>query len=93
MRVFVKADAVITLLRSGEWELGYFDGIRGDGIYQLQQGGLTMGGRTIGVRAGTITALLKRKIIEVEPRREKQPFWMRRYRLTELPPEPEETRE
>lgn len=89
MRVFVKMDAVVSLLRSGEWELGYFDGIRGDGTYQLQQGGLSKGGKTIGVRAGTVTALLKRKVIEIEPKRDKQPFWMRRYRLVEPLPEPE----
>lgn len=83
MRVFVKLDKVIELLQSGEWELGYFDGIRGDGTYQLQHGGLSKGGKTIGVRAGTVRALERRKLIEIVPKEPKQPFWMRRYRLTE----------
>lgn len=90
MRVFVKLDKVMELLQSGEWELGYFGGIRNDGTYQLQQGGLSKGGKTLGVRAGTVTALLKRKLIEVEPKREKQPYWMRRYRLTSNQPDSRE---
>lgn len=81
MRQFAALDKVIALLESGEWELGYFDGIRSDGAYQLQQGGLCKGGKTIGVRATTVGALERRKLVEKVPREPKQPYWLHRYRL------------
>ena len=82
MTVFVDMKGTLTLLQSGEWELGYSDGSRSDGRYWLQRGGLCKGGKTVGVRAGTIKALERRKLIEVVPKQPKQPFWLRRYRLT-----------
>jgi hypothetical protein len=77
---YANLNEVITLLESGEWELGYGDGIRSDGRYWIQQGGLTKGGKSLNVRVSTINALERRKLIEVVPKQPKQPFWLRRYR-------------
>lgn len=82
MRTFVDMKQVVALLESGEWELGYFDGIRDDGTYQLQRGGLSKGGETIGVRATTIKALERRNLVKRVPREPNQPFWLHRYRFT-----------
>ena len=81
MRTFAKSDEVIALLESGEWELGYFDGIRCDGQFQLQQGGLCKGGKTIGVRAVTVAAMERRNLVKRMPREPKQPYWLHRYQL------------
>lgn len=83
MTVYVDMKGAIALLQSGEWELGYGDGSRGDGRYWLQQGGLSKGGKSVNIRASTVRAMEKRGLIEIVPRQPKQPFWLRRYRLTE----------
>lgn len=83
MREFANMDEVVRLIKDRKWELGYGDGSRGDGRYWIQEGGLCKGGRTMSVRAGTVRALERRKLIEIAPKEAKQPFWLRRYRLTE----------
>lgn len=80
MSEFANMDEVVALIKDGEWELGYGDGIRSDGRFWIQQGGLTKGGKTKEVRYGTIKALQRRKLIEIVPKQPKQPFWLRRYR-------------
>ena len=76
-------EEVLALLRTGEWELGYFSGTRSDGSYKVQRGGLSRGGETRTVKIGTIRALERRKLIAAVPREPGQPYWRRHYRLTE----------
>lgn len=77
---YAAMDTVIALIKDGKWELGYGDGIRSDGRFWIQEGGLTQGGKTFDVRYSTIKALERRKLIEPVPRTLKQPFWLRKYR-------------
>lgn len=78
---YVAMEEVLRLLESGAWELGYSDGIRSDGRYWMQKGGLSKGGETRGVRSSTVRALERRKLVRVVPRTPSQPFWLRRYEL------------
>lgn len=57
---FATQAEILDLLRSGEWELGYSIGIRSDGRYWMQEGGLMRGGNTRKVRANTLRALVRR---------------------------------
>lgn len=79
-RTFITQEEVIALMRDG-WELGYFDGIRTDGAYQVQQGGLMKGGATKGVRASSVAALERKGLVRRLPREPKQPYWCHRYEL------------
>lgn len=81
---YAAMDQVIALIRDGAWELGYGDGIRSEGRFWIQEGGLTKGGRSLEVRYGTIKALERRGLIEIVPKQPNQPFWLRRYRYVEV---------
>ena len=70
----MNGDEVITLIKDGEWELGYGTGTRDDGRYWIQRGGLSKGGESRMVSSTVVQSLQRRGLVEVVPREPKQPF-------------------
>jgi hypothetical protein len=82
MKKWIKIEEVIKLMKEN-WELGYSQGSgRGmNGRYWLQKNGLCKGGDSIDVNGNTINKLKKENLIEYEPKRVDDSFWLTRYRL------------
>ena len=81
MKKWIKTEEVIKLMKEG-WELGYFQG-RGSGMngrFWLQKK-LCCGGDIIGVNGHTIKALKRKNLIDYEPKRKDDSFWLTRYKL------------
>lgn len=74
---------ILDLLRTGEWELGYSEGSRGNGQFWLQKGGLCKGGDTVTAHGASVNSLERNGLIAIKPREPKQPFWLRRYVVTD----------
>ena len=80
MKKWIIAEDIIKLMKKG-WELGHRSGIKEVGSFYQQKIGLCRGGDTIDVHSKTLHKLLKQNLIEYEPKRQGDGFWLTRYRI------------
>jgi hypothetical protein len=69
----------ILRLIQNDWELGWSDGIRDNGRFWIQRGGLCKGGESRAVHASTARRMIARGWV-VLVSRAGDPFWLRRYK-------------
>jgi hypothetical protein len=77
-RAVLNGEAILQHMREG-WELGLNNGL--NPRTWLQKDGLCKGGETKNVSMNVVSSLRNKKKIAVEPRREKDPYWLTRYKL------------
>lgn len=74
-------DEILGLMRQG-WELGQNGGRVGRPRTWLQKR-LCCGGDSFNVHGGTLNALLRKQAVVALPRREGDPYWLRRYGMAQ----------
>lgn len=71
--------AEILQLMDDGWEMGWFDGIRSEGRFAIQRGGLCKGGESKNIHASTAKKMIRLGLVVLAPRKDNDRFCLRRY--------------